>query len=101
MISNSLATKEVKKEEVDLIYSQLADLVTEALEQDDILLEDAQDSADFISNRLDSVSTRQELLFFLQELSRRWDIYQKVFHEFKKEDLLGKVKEELEQLKTN
>lgn len=61
------------------VYDDLFHAVYYAIEKAEITEEDAQESADFILKRLDTIQTKQELLTFLEELANKWTIYSNVF----------------------
>lgn len=93
---------EISQDLRDEVYGRLAECVITALENpnpDVISLPDAEQSADYILPRLDTVQTRSELIFFLRQLAERWPIYHSVYMEYQKNELLDKVQIELDSLK--
>jgi len=93
-LSQQVVSDQLKKK----IYDDLADVVIAALERQQILTDDAAESAQFILRRVEKATTLQDLTQALRELSSRWDIYTNVFLDLKKQDLIGKVERELQQL---
>lgn len=80
------------------IYEDLAEELIAGLEKGLILEQDSKDSAGLILDKLDKIHTREELIVFLELLSRRWDIYREVYLEVKKGELLDSIQSELVQI---
>lgn len=96
MDQKTIVTPELREQ----IYEQLADAMTTALEHAEVTTRDASLSSDMILKNLDNARTYGELLTFLHQLSARWDIYQTVYQEAMKEELLKKVSDELKSFTT-
>lgn len=94
--NNDALSEELRKR----VYDMLADNLIKALQQPNTIftVEDAQQSAEYISNKLETVQTKEELFFFLKQLAEQWPQYQIVFDELQKEEIMSKVHSELQQL---
>lgn len=60
-------------------YDDISHTMIGALFEGYISAKDARESAQFILNRLDTITTEKELLRFLEELTKKWHIYNGVY----------------------
>lgn len=80
------------------LYHELVNAMIAGLEKGELFEDDSSVSADFILESIEKAKDRNEILFFLENLAKRWDVYRPVFNKYKSEELLGKVQGELSQL---
>ena len=66
------------------VYNELAEVALGSLDKDEISLVDSRESAQFITARLDSIQTQLQLDEFLNELTKKWPIYQTVSTQLQK-----------------
>ena len=66
------------------VYNELAEVALGSLDKDEISLVDLRESAQFITARLDSIQTQLQLDEFLNELTKKWPIYQTVSTQLQK-----------------
>lgn len=92
------ASAQITVEEKTTIYNNLADLLMNGLKNGELFEEDVQNSSKFILEKMESITTKEELITFLKILSDRWDIYREEYLKYKKDDLMGKIQTELQQL---
>ena len=61
------------------VYNDLFAAIYDALKKEEITEDEAQNTAEFILPRLDSVKTKDELIAFLSELAEKWPVYSNVY----------------------
>ena len=66
------------------VYNELAEVARGSLDKGDISLVDSRESAQFITARLDSIQTQLQLDEFLNELAKKWPMYQTVSTQLQK-----------------
>ncbi len=69
------------------VYSLLADIVYRSLEDAALTPEEGCESADLILNSIESISTYEQLMAFLTNLSERWSVFRKAITIIKEEGL--------------
>jgi uncharacterized protein YbcV (DUF1398 family) len=57
----------------------MADVMIQALENAEISVEDSERSADFILNKFDKVTSKDQFISFLEELSNAWPAYKNLY----------------------
>lgn len=57
------------------VYDDLADLMIDAVERNDLPMKEMKQSAQYILETLDNIQTEDELLQFLQVLGQKWKAY--------------------------
>ncbi|OGK62740.1 hypothetical protein A2334_00800 [Candidatus Roizmanbacteria bacterium RIFOXYB2_FULL_38_10] len=57
------------------IYDDLADLMIDAVERDDLPFKEMKQSCTYILETLDTIKTEEELLEFLRTLGEKWKTY--------------------------
>lgn len=57
------------------IYDDLADLMIDAVEREDLPIKEMKKSCQYILETLDTVKTEDELLEFLHVLGEKWKLY--------------------------
>ncbi len=77
---------QVTEEEKNSIYTRLADAMLEGLEANALTDEDSQTSAQFILEQLEVLSTRKDLMDFLNKLSTLWPVYKSFYSELQAEE---------------
>lgn len=87
------AAQLLSEEERSKVYDQLADMMIVALETGQMFTEDANASADYIKEQIETVQTRDEMLQFLLALSSQWEVYKKVALDYKKLDLVHRLEQ--------
>lgn len=70
---------QISEEAKNIIYTQLADAMLEGLETNVLSGKDSETSAQYVLERLEAVTTQEELLSFLEEVSDRWPTYKNVY----------------------
>lgn len=61
----------------NFLYSLLADILYESLEEGTLLPEDGRQAADYILNSIESMTSYEQLMTFLAQISERWPIFNK------------------------
>jgi len=69
------------------VYNDLWEATLHAMDKEELSEEDAQEVADFILGKLDTVQTHPELFSFLEELASKWPVYSNVFLLLKSEEM--------------
>lgn len=87
-------TEEFKKD----LYHELVDAMIAGLEKGELFEEDSSASADVMLENIEKAANKNEIVFFLENLSKRWDVYRPVYIKYKSDELLGKVQGEINQL---
>jgi hypothetical protein len=72
----------IPQKTIDEIQVQLANMVTDALEQKKISLAESQDALDFIKEYLPKSSNLMSLEMFLLSLSVKWKIFADIYADF-------------------
>lgn len=80
------------------LYDKLSDALINGLLHGFLFEDDSKESATVILDSVEKLQTRADALAFLKRLSDRWDAYREVYMEYKKEELLGTVQAQLNQL---
>lgn len=83
----------LSEEECSKVYDQLADVMIAALESGYMFTEDANASADYIKEHIETLQTRDDMLQFLLDLSSQWEVYKKVAIDYKKFDLVQRLEQ--------
>jgi len=89
-VLSSPITEEQKKK----VYDDLALAMIDGMEQGTFSDEESRASAEFVLAKLGTVKTEQELFQFLEELGKRWSIYEKVLLKLK-----GQKNNQIDQVK--
>lgn len=88
----------ITEDQKEKIYGELMNLIIDGLDKGVIFKEDAQDAAEFILARMEKVDTEKDLILFLDDLARKWDVFLPEFHLVKKNELINKVQQELQEI---
>ncbi len=87
----------VTPEQRDAVYAKLADAMIRAMEAGAMDDTGSQQSSQFVLDRLETLSSREELMVFLEELSNRWPVYKEVYLSFKAEEVAIQDNTQLQQ----
>lgn len=87
----------VAEEEKNRIYTSLADTMLEGLEANVLTDEDSRTSAQFILEQLEVLTTRKELMDFLNKLSTLWPVYKSVYSDLQAEEAKAQDSAQLQQ----
>lgn len=78
-------------------YNLLADILYNALEEESITREEAEEAATTILDTIETISTYNELMSFLETLSSRWPAFNKAIVTIKEEGLKAQDQQKIEQ----
>lgn len=104
-MDQSAPVQAITEQERSRVYDDLFHAVYYALEKGEIVEVDAQESADFILKKLDTLQTKAELLIFLEELANKWTIYSNAYllakSEYQTKDKIYEIQQQIGNLKSN
>lgn len=83
------------------IYEEMAEIIISALENGEISVEDSQKAAEFVLQKFDEVSSHDQLINFLGEISNLWPIYQSLHLKIKNEQVKTQDQAQIEQIQNS
>ena len=82
------------------VYEDLLQVMIRGLQDDKVNVEDSKLMAKFVVNNLDKVKTTQDVVSFLNELPKKWDLYRDVCVQLKYTEESKEDKKKLEDIQS-
>jgi hypothetical protein len=95
--SNQVFTQEFK----DQIYAEMAETIISALESAQITVEESEKSAAFVVEKFDQITSKEQLISFLEELSNAWTVYRDLYIKVKGNDTKIEDEAKISEIQTN
>ena len=94
-MDNNAPITEVDKNNV---YNSLADALIKGLENNSLTVEESQLSSQYILSGLETISTKEQLISFLEDISTRWPAYKETFIMVKEQELNQKDTQQIKEV---